>query len=96
LQSDGYSAYTAYLKRHDGVQLISCLAHIRRKFFDACKNDPERADLALRACQYLYRIEDKCRERGVGAEVRQRMRRPSRVIIFRYCQKVTGSRLHCR
>lgn len=75
LQSDGYSAYTAYLKKHEGVELVSCLAHIRRKFFDARKNDPDRADLALRACQYLYRIEDKCRERGVGPEVRQRMRR---------------------
>lgn len=75
LQSDGYVAYTAYLKRHEGVQLVSCLAHIRRKFFDARKNNPERADLALRACQYLYRIEDKCRKRGVGPAVRQRMRR---------------------
>lgn len=75
LQSDGYSAYTAFLKRHEGVQLVSCLAHIRRKFFDARKNDPENADLALRAFQYLYRIEEKCRERGVGPEVRQRMRR---------------------
>jgi transposase len=75
LQSDGYSAYTAYLKKHDGVQLVSCLAHIRRKFFDARKNDPKLADLALRACQYLYRIEDKCRERSVSPAVRQRMRR---------------------
>ena len=54
LQSDGYSAYTAYLKRHEGVELVSCLAHIRRKFFDARKNDPELADRALRACWYLY------------------------------------------
>ena len=75
LQSDGYSAYTAYLKKHEGVQLVSCLAHIRRKFFDARKNDPELVDRALRACWYLYYIEDKCRDRGVGPEVRQRMRR---------------------
>ncbi len=37
LQSDGYSAYTAYLKQHADVELVSCLAHIRRKFFDAKK-----------------------------------------------------------
>ncbi|MEM9835792.1 MAG: IS66 family transposase [Bacteroidota bacterium] len=75
LQSDGYSAYTAYLKKHEGAELVSCLAHIRRKFFDARKNDPELADQALRACWYLYYIEDKCRDRVVSPEVRQRMRR---------------------
>lgn len=35
LQSDGYSAYTSYLKKHPQVELVSCLAHIRRKFFEA-------------------------------------------------------------
>ena len=41
LQSDGYSAYTAYLKKNANVELVSCLAHIRRKFFDAQKNHRE-------------------------------------------------------
>lgn len=74
LQSDGYSAYTAYLKRHDGVELVSCLAHIRRKFFDARKNHRELAELALRAIQYLYRIEAIARRYNVSTEVRQRLR----------------------
>lgn len=74
LQSDGYSAYTSFMKKHPKVELVSCLAHIRRKFFDAQKNLRELAELALRAIQYLYRIERICRNYGCSPEVRQRMR----------------------
>lgn len=75
LQSDGYSAYTAYLKKNAAVELVSCLAHIRRKFFDARSSHPELAELALRAIQYLYRIERICRDYGCTAERRGKLRR---------------------
>lgn len=75
LQSDGYSDYTSYLKTQAGVELVSCLAHIRRKFFDVRSNHPELAEMALRAIQYLYRIEARCGERGGSAATRRRMRR---------------------
>jgi transposase len=52
LQRDGYSAYTAYLKKHTGVELVSCLAHIRRKFFYAQSSHRELAELALQAIKY--------------------------------------------
>lgn len=74
LQSDGYSAYTSFMKKHPKVELVSCLAHIRRKFFDAQKNHRELAELALRAIQYLYRIERICRDYGCSVEKRQRLR----------------------
>jgi transposase len=81
LQSDGYSAYTSFMKKHPKVELVSCLAHIRRKFFDARKNHRELAELALRAIQYLYRIERICRDYGCSAEarleLRQRYARPA-------------------
>jgi transposase len=81
LQSDGYSAYTAYLKKNAGVELVSCLAHIRRKFFDARSNHKEMAELALRAFQYLYRIERICRDYNCTPErrlkIRQRYARPA-------------------
>lgn len=82
LQSDGYSAYTSYMKKHKlAVDLISCLAHIRRKFFEARSNDSELADVALLAIQYLYRIECICRTYGCSPEkrgkLRQRYARPA-------------------
>lgn len=81
LQSDGYSAYTSYLKKNAGVELVSCLAHIRRKFFDARSNHAELAEMALRAIQYLYRIERIGRQYELDAErlrsLRQRYARPA-------------------
>ena len=74
LQSDGYSAYTSYVKKHD-VELVSCLAHIRRKFFDAQKNHRSIAEMALSVIQYLYRVEERCRERKFTPDQRLVMRR---------------------
>ncbi|MCX8212833.1 MAG: IS66 family transposase [Lewinella sp.] len=74
LQSDGYSAYTSYVKKHD-VELVSCLAHIRRKFSDAQKNHRSIAEMALSVIQYLYRVEARCRERKFTPDQRLVMRR---------------------
>ena len=74
LQSDGYSAYTAYLKKNAGVELVSCLAHIRRKFFDARSNHRVPAEQALEAIKHLYRVERICSEYNLSPEKRQQMR----------------------
>ncbi|WP_420460842.1 IS66 family transposase [Neolewinella sp.] len=88
LQSDGYSAYTSFMKKHPAVALVSCLAHIRRKFFDARSNHPELAELALRAIQYLYRIEDICCRYGLDPErrrwLRQRSARPAYTALLEW------------
>ena len=88
LQSDGYAAYTSFMKAHPGVVLVSCLAHIRRKFFDARSNHRELAELALRAIQYLYRVEDICRRYELGPErrrqLRQRYARPAYTALLEW------------
>ena len=88
LQSDGYSAYTSFMKAHPAVALVSCLAHIRRKFFDARSNHRELAEMALGAIQYLYRIEDICRRYGLGPErrrqLRQRYARPAYTALLEW------------
>jgi hypothetical protein len=57
------------------VKLVSCLAHIRRKFFDAQKNHRSIAEMALSVIQYLYRVEARCRERKFTPDQRLVMRR---------------------
>ncbi len=88
LQSDGYAAYTSFMKKHPGVVLVSCLAHIRRKFFDARSNHRELAEMALRAIQYLYRVEDICRRYELGPErrrqLRQRYARPAYTALLEW------------
>ena len=56
VQSDGYGAYNIY-ENKKGVLLLGCLAHSRRKFELALKDDAQRAKYALGVIRDLYAIE---------------------------------------
>ena len=57
LQCDGYSAYPAFAKGREGIQLAGCWAHARRKFHEALEQSPRPAGWIMRQIQHLYRIE---------------------------------------
>jgi transposase len=61
LQTDGYAGY-ASLFEAGGDRRIGCLAHVRRKFFEARDEAPDRAGTVLAAIQRIYRIERRCRD----------------------------------
>ena len=84
LQCDGYKVYDSMAKKRQdqSLQLISCLAHIRRKFFDAKANHPELAENALGQIQSLYKIEQSCREQEMTAPKRQQIRNQQAKPIF--------------
>lgn len=67
LQSDGYSAYEDFGNRK-GITLLHCMAHARRKFYDALGNDKDRAEYALTLFQKLYAIERRIKEEGLSGE----------------------------
>lgn len=67
LQTDGYSAYEIFSQNKD-VTLFHCMAHARRKFFDAQTNDVERARHALAQMQLLYAVERRCKEEQLSEE----------------------------
>jgi hypothetical protein len=79
LQTDGFTVYDRFDKQ-DGVTLLHCMAHARRKFNDALDNDEARANHALQEIQKLYAIERTCKEQGLDAtqiyEVRQKQSLP--------------------
>lgn len=62
VQSDGYSAYGAYKKRHPSAQIeyAACWAHARRKFHEA-RNESSLAAQTLLEIQQLYKIESDLR-----------------------------------
>ncbi|MGC9152053.1 MAG: IS66 family transposase [Microbacter sp.] len=62
VQCDAYGAYAIY-ENKKGVLLLGCMAHARRKFEQALKDDPERAQYALRIFQKLYAIEREAQQR---------------------------------
>jgi transposase len=70
IQCDGYQAYDALLKlphRQGRISLIGCLAHARRKFFEAQAEGAD-AQWVLAQMQQLYRIEAQLRERAATPE----------------------------
>ncbi len=77
LQSDGYSAYRAFLTRHPDLKIkpVSCLAHIRRKFIEACEDQPRLSAWVLIQIAKIYELEARLRERGASPELRRRARR---------------------
>jgi transposase len=57
LQCDGYQVYQALAKKFKSIKLAGCLAHLRRKFYEARKEHPEICLPILLSIQRIYRIE---------------------------------------
>jgi transposase len=60
-------AYTGYNRVTDveGRDRASCLAHVRRRFFDALGTAPIQARCALDLLLDVYRVEHEAKERGI-------------------------------
>lgn len=67
LQTDGFPGYNA-LYRTGWVEHIACLAHIRRKFFEAQRAAPDRVKEILNLIKKPYAIEEEARERGIHGQ----------------------------
>jgi transposase len=100
IQCDGYSAYTSFIHtpaRKGHIQLAGCLAHARRKFFEA-REESEDARWVLAQMQHLYRIEAKLREARAGPlqvrAVRQEQSAPIFEAIHARLQSLQQSRRH--
>jgi len=73
IQADGWQAYDKFGKT-DGIRLLGCMAHARRKFEDAKDTDKLRATHVLSEMQKLYDIEQQVREKNLNHEARKALR----------------------
>lgn len=94
VQSDGYGAYDIY-ENKQGVLLLGCWAHVRRKFEHALSEDPERAEYALRVIGQLYAIERRVKEEGLPPDeikaIREKEAYPLIREFERWVERQTGS-----
>ena len=81
LQTDGYKVYEK-LARELKFLLIFCMAHARRKFFEARDTDPPTAEYFLSRVQKLYEIERRARDEGMNEEQRMALRKSEAVPIL--------------
>lgn len=73
-QCDGFDGYESAFKTRKDVHIVNCMAHIRRHFEQAIKENKEMAEHALKEMQLLYRIEHDCDERELTAGQRKQER----------------------
>lgn len=71
LQHDGYEAY---LHVTGPVTHVACMAHIRRKFWDAQKLGEKRAVKVVRAIDRIFAIERLAHKRELSAQQRHALR----------------------
>jgi len=81
LQTDGYKVYDSF-EGKNGIVLLSCMAHARRKFTEALSNDKKRAEIALEYFQKLYHIEKIAREGTYTSEERKALRQKESVPVL--------------
>lgn len=74
LQCDGFAGYETAFRSNSGVQLVNCMAHIRRHFESALDENKTAAEYAIGEIQKLYRIEKMCDERQLTDEERKQKR----------------------
>jgi hypothetical protein len=68
LQTDAYVGYDDAVE-DNGLVAAGCMAHCRRKYFEALESSPTEASLVLVAIRRLYKIE----ERAAGLSVEGRL-----------------------
>lgn len=84
VQCDGYSAYTAFADGKKDIQLIGCLAHARRGFFEAKEEAPLMAGWILNQIGILYGWEEQLRRSRAGPALREALRASqSRMVMER-------------
>jgi transposase len=80
LQTDGYAAYE-HFDLDPNITHLCCIAHARRKFFDAQDNDKERSEYFLQKMHILYSIEREIKGLPADERLNKRITEAQPVLI---------------
>ena len=90
LQTDGYAVYDKLTKARKDIELVGCMAHARRYFFQAKESEP-KAEVALNYFAQLYALEQTLREQAADTPAiqaqRQEKARPILQALFDWARK---------
>lgn len=83
LQTDGYKVYDSLADSSQGrIDLMGCMAHARRKFFDAKVSNKALSENAISQFAQLYQIEQQARDLKLTAEQIKELRAEKSVPIL--------------
>ncbi len=74
IQTDGYTVYESLYGNHPDIYLTYCMAHARRKFVDAEKDDEKQANYVIDEIRKLYLLEEKMREKSLDWKQKTELR----------------------
>jgi transposase len=89
LQTDGYSAYESLASSRNGLVLVGCWAHARRKFVDALEED-RRCAWVVRQLGQLYQLEERLRAARAGPAWRAAARAADARPVLRRLRHMLG------
>jgi len=81
IQTDAYSGYN-FIARREDITHFGCMAHARREFIEAEKNDRERSEAMIKMLAELYNIEKHARESKMSYDQRQILRQQKAVGVL--------------
>ncbi len=94
LQTDGYRSYDEIVAKYNMIRL-GCMAHARRKFYDARDGSPEPCEWMLKHIGELYDIERRARDKNLNVkerfELREKHARPILESIKKWLNEKTLS-----
>jgi len=92
LQTDGYAVYDRF-DLETGITLLGCMAHARRKFYNARDNDRKRSEWMLGKIGQLYEIESLAREKGLTYSDRFSLRQEKAIPILTEIESWLGQEI---
>ena len=89
IQCDGFGAYQTMANHYgENISLAACLAHIRRKFYEARHTDRQLAAVIIRLIAHLYRIEKHLREQNASPALREAVRSAQSAPLYTRLHKI--------
>jgi transposase len=86
LQCDGYKAYDSLAREREGIVLIGCWAHARRKFVEAMEDSSKRSGFIVHLIAKLYQTEKDLR--SMGGVDRKAYRQEKNAQVLRVMEKL--------
>ncbi len=78
IQTDAYEVYHALVRQQPGITRLGCLAHARRRFYAALRENLAEAVWCITQIRSLYRIEDEVRDQPAAVRyVRRQQHAPA-------------------
>lgn len=93
IQTDGYVVYDQFVD-NSNIQLAACMAHARRKFFEAKNENPDVCNFVLTKIQNLYEIERTIKEDNLSEEKILEKRQEESAPIMEELKKYFNKQLH--